>query len=416
MQSDEPAQIAVAGWRESFASCRGLVLAVVLLTLVISTLFALRAEKRGLVGDEGWYSGLADNILQGHGFATGRIPHAEKPPGEPYFLALVYELTGRSTLAARLVQGVASSLISGLTVLIAFRFTGRKRVALISGLASALNVYILYLNVRLLTECLFGLWALLFMLALDRAHRTRRIAWFALAAVLLGLATYFRPALLLYPLPLFVVMYGLGFPTGRLLKGVLVFAVVIAAVLMPWAVRNYRVFGVFTPLPAEGGYVLYWNWDFEHKPNTDLPWMARNLPGLAGKVGYERDSAIKRITVERIKANPVQYAKSAVLKALGVWTSVEWLTPGKRLSKILGVFRLVFLILAVSALLKRELDPFFRLCVITGMVYLTIIVAFLSSAEYRFTFWIMPFLYVLVGYTIDRYLRTRASLRKKHPL
>jgi hypothetical protein len=96
-----------------------------------------------------------------------------------------------------------------------------------------------------------------FMLALRAGERRgRRLLLVAAASLLLGLGCLIKPICLLVPLILVATWWIMGVGWRSVVLGVLCSAAMVA-VVAPWTIRNYRVFGEFVPISTNGGNVLY---------------------------------------------------------------------------------------------------------------------------------------------------------------
>lgn len=396
----------IVGWQECFAITRWIVLACVLLGLLVSVPLSIRNAKAPLEGDERWYRDLSASVLNGQGYYASGEPVAEKSPGYPYYLAGVYKVFGVSPLPPRLIQAFIFSLVAGLTVLLGYRFTGSKAVALIAGIMTACNPIVAKQSTSLLGDGLFGFFAILVVIALDIAIRQDKLLPYLCAGVLWGISIYVRPTLFFFcPLVLLLFIVHKRFGRG-VIFGSVVCCLAAFLVLLPWSIRNYQAFRVFTPLPAEGGYVLYWNWanwDFSPKnvPIVDFEYLDKHIPGMSGKIGYERDNILKLYTLVLIKKDPGRYVKSCIMKVVGLWTTVHWLTPGHKASKLLGAFRLIFLLICLWGIIRLNIDSVYKKYTIAAMAYVSAVVGLMSSPEYRFTFWLLPMMNICFAMVVS---------------
>ncbi len=229
------------------------------------------------------YDTLALRVLDGQGFsfpvpwwpATG----AGEPTAHwsyPYvlFLSGVYGVLGPHPLAARLIQALIVGILHPtLTFLVTRRIFG-PRVAIVAAAAAGGYVYFIYYSAALVTESLYMV-ALLWMI--DRAlgladpgehNRRPLVRW-----ILFGLAA--STAVMLRQLVLLVVPVILAWICWRRIvtahigqstsdrasswaAGAAASLAVIAVVVLPWTVRNYRAFHEFVPLNTNAGFAFYW--------------------------------------------------------------------------------------------------------------------------------------------------------------
>lgn len=209
---------------------------------------------------------------------------AIRPPGYPYFLALIYELTGKHFTAARL----AGALLGVATVLciwlIAHHLWG-PRVALWAGAIAAVFPPLFFLSGSLLAENLFlpSMLGAVYCALRVRGGAGRHALWWALASgLLLGLAVSARGngIFLLVPLAVAAATFRPR-PTLRSVRFSLVIVGVTAATLVPWTIRDEAVFGRFLPFGTQDGYTLAgtYNSDASHADQFQAVW--RNPEGTS---------------------------------------------------------------------------------------------------------------------------------------
>src|SRR5688572_25224816 len=116
-------------------------------------------------------------------------------PLYPYFLALLYKISGNSIAFAVFVQHVIGSFTAGLIYLIA-RDLFSRRVALVAGLTTALYWVLVYMEGDLLLETTFIFLNTLAMYLLLRGMKSHKLAYFAAGGFALGLATIDRPSIM----------------------------------------------------------------------------------------------------------------------------------------------------------------------------------------------------------------------------
>lgn len=237
-------------------------------------------------GDAIVYSQLAVNVLEQHVYShEAQAPYAPsliRLPGYPLFLAGVYKVFGHGNkTAVRVVQAVVDTLTCALIALVAFQWAGdperRHRAALIAFALAAVCPFTAIYVATLLTEVPTDFLAVAMVLTVtfafktaDRGDRRKAVLWWAASGLIVGLAVLFRP-----DSGLFAAAVGLALMCPRLLQrrwkemfvcGA-VFSLAFCLVLVPWTIRNYRVFHMFQPLaPAHGempgefvprGYLLW---------------------------------------------------------------------------------------------------------------------------------------------------------------
>ncbi|MGQ0763595.1 MAG: glycosyltransferase family 39 protein, partial [Acidobacteriota bacterium] len=225
------------------------------------------------------YAQLARNLLDqqiySHFSEPPYKPSLIRVPGYPLFLASVYRLFGDANDGAvRVIQALIDTTTCALIALIAFYWEpdqSRKHAAAIAALALAtICPFSAIYTATLLTETLTIFLAVLLCLTALHAFRslTRKrsiLLWFV-TGVVAGIAVLFRPDSGLFAAAIGITLVGdvlldrngQGFAAtaatgrrGRLSHTVVlgaVFAVAFCLVLVPWTIRNVRVFHVFQPL------------------------------------------------------------------------------------------------------------------------------------------------------------------------
>jgi hypothetical protein len=224
------------------------------------------------------YAQIARNVLEQHVYShESDAPYAPtliRLPGYPLLVAGVYSIFGHNdNQAVRLVQALIDAATCGLTALLAFYWEPnekRKRRTAIAALALAAvcpftTIYVATILTEIPTMFLAVAMCLTATLAL-RAESRRRILWLWLATgAIAGLAVLFRP-----DSGLFACAIGITLVVGTLARASdlqlarkrdeklyrlahtsyhgAVFSLAFCLILMPWAIRNYRVFHLFQPL------------------------------------------------------------------------------------------------------------------------------------------------------------------------
>ncbi|HEY8411751.1 MAG TPA: glycosyltransferase family 39 protein [Pyrinomonadaceae bacterium] len=233
------------------------------------------------------YAQIAINVLEQHVYShDNQPPYAPsliRLPGYPLFLAGVYKIFGHgNNTAVRVVQAVIDTLTCVLIALVAFAWAveaeRKHRAAQIAFALAAVCPFTAIYVATVLTEVATNFLAVALVLAVTFAFKAtdlkRAVAWWAVSGLIVGLAVLFRP-----DSGLFAAAVGVTLVLATLLKKGLkrrvkelfisgaVFSVAFCVVLVPWTIRNYRVFHLFQPLsPAHGempgefvprGYLLW---------------------------------------------------------------------------------------------------------------------------------------------------------------
>ena len=262
-------------------------------------------------GDGVIYAQMARNVLEQHVYShdaqSPYNPSLVRLPGYPLFLAGVYSIFGHTNNGAvRIVQALIDTATCGLIALLAFYWQPdeqKKRASAIGALALAAicpftTIYAATILTEVTTNFLVMAMFLATTLALRKQFTTedpgddrikwfkQRLLWWLVAGLIGGIAVFFRPDNGLFlaaigvtlvissarqiwkarakqsgaldseqPRPLkaeFLNRFRLtshskNIAVRLLLSGAL-FSLAFALVLVPWTIRNWRIFHVFQPL------------------------------------------------------------------------------------------------------------------------------------------------------------------------
>jgi 4-amino-4-deoxy-L-arabinose transferase-like glycosyltransferase len=219
------------------------------------------------------YSQIARNVLEQHVYS-----HEEQPPfspslirlpGYPFFLVAIYSLAGHgNNTAVRVAQAFLDTFTCVLVALVAFQWTenpARKWRAAMAAFALAslcpfTTIYVATILTEVPTSLLAVFLCLLTTLAIKSKNPRRSILSWVLAGLVAGLAVFFRPdsGLFAAAVGLTILLTALTRHKfmrrfSRAILNAAVFSVAFCLILVPWTIRNRRVFGVFQPLsPAHG--------------------------------------------------------------------------------------------------------------------------------------------------------------------
>jgi hypothetical protein len=282
----------------SAVNVRRLLVAIVLLAVALRMGSALyqgnQIDMLPGIYDQVSYDGLARRVLEGHGFSFGEDHWPATRAGEPtahwsflytLYLAAVYALFGPNPLPARLIQAVLAGVLQ--TVLM-WRL-GRRLFGPTAGLFAAafgaVYIYFVYYAGALITETFYItalLWIVDIALRIDGGTRSvqrsadrgwrRSLIWVELGIAISVAALLRQLALLLVPLLFLWLWWRIARRRPGDVKGgaahrwfgwrtLLGFAVTLAIVtilILPWTVRNYRVFHTSVLLNTNAGYVFFW--------------------------------------------------------------------------------------------------------------------------------------------------------------
>jgi 4-amino-4-deoxy-L-arabinose transferase-like glycosyltransferase len=190
------------------------------------------------------------------------IPEVIRTPAYPAFLAVVYRLFGTGQVYVAAAQTGLFVIICLLVFAIARRVTSDS-IAATAAIVTALFPPIPYFGALVMTEVwttfLFTASVWLAVLALGDAESPKSRRNFGACiglGILCGLSTLSRPAFVLFPILLAVIVLML-FPLMRIRTSigfprVMVMLAAFAVVMLPWFAYNYEQVGRFTLSPAGG--------------------------------------------------------------------------------------------------------------------------------------------------------------------
>src|SRR5262245_18045229 len=188
---------------------------------------------------------------------AGRFPTLDRPWGYALYLAPFYALFGDRPWIPLIVQVVINAAMPMLVYRVA-RGAFDERIAataaVLTGLCSFNTVYASTQASDALCTVLFMAAVLVFARGSER--RDGRLYACAASGALLGLASQFRPNLILVPFVL--AGYLLIRERGRALAGAAAVVVAAAVTLLPLVVSNGRLAGEWTPTSTHGGMQLWY--------------------------------------------------------------------------------------------------------------------------------------------------------------
>ncbi len=249
-----------------------LIVSLILLTLIarICVSYFLASDEPG---DGIIYSQFAKNILEQNVYSLNEqapfTPTLVRLPGYPFFVAVVYSIFGHdNNTAVRIVQAVFDTATCVIVALLALLWTEdeerKRKNALWAFVLAALCPFIVIYTATLLTETLttflMAAMTLTATLAFKSVSTKKSLLWWSFTGLLAGSAVLLRPdsGLFAAGIGLTLIVSHLFLKTENTGKFLIrfvqvgwrgaVFSLAFILVLAPWAIRNYRVFGVFQPL------------------------------------------------------------------------------------------------------------------------------------------------------------------------
>ncbi len=316
-----------------------------------------------------WEMGMvAKSLATGHGFSSPFLfdsgPTACMPPLYPAFLAGLFKIFGLfspgAALAALGINGVFSALTCVPVFFIAHRSFGPK-VAVWSGWLWTFFPYAIYLSADRIWDtalttflflCLF--WLTLYLGESDptmsRQQRARpgwgNVGAWAGYGLLWGVGGLLNPSILVM-LPFF----GLWACYRRHGKGIawfrpaLIAALIFAACITPWEIRNYRAFHRFIPI-RDNFWMQVRSGNTGDISDIAPDWAHPRSPGQAaqyqqlGELGYMARE--RKLSLDFIGRYPGMYAWLTLKRVIFTWTGFWSLNPVYRKNEPLQIPNVIF--------------------------------------------------------------------------
>ncbi len=198
-----------------------------------------------LAFDSKHYHDMAVQLVHGYGFmSVNGVPFFYRLPGYPLFLAACYKLCHLNVIATLMVQLFFGSLIPVLMYVFSLIILPTRRlVAFGAAFFACLHVGFIVYSGLILSDMMFLLLWMFFLICFFYALKSKRILIFLFAGVALGIASLIRPM----GLPLFLVVLLIIFLSRRaflvnLKSGLFLFCGWISIVGW-WIVRNFLLTG-----------------------------------------------------------------------------------------------------------------------------------------------------------------------------
>ncbi len=399
--------------------------------------------------DEQLHWQLATNLAHDGRLASDDGRYAVRMPLYPLLLALFAGGGSGGVLAARLVQ----ALLGATTAWVLYRWAGMAlgaRSALVAGLLVAFDPYAIFFCNLLLNEALFTFIAVAFGgLAWRLAGRpdasrepfgrrfSRGPALFsprgvaaaqkdaaaeslrgvvspaAAGIALLGAAAVLtRPEALLWVVLTWIVLWLADPHTGRATRRFGLYAAVLFAALVPWAIRNRIVLGQTVWLSTNGGVTLYDGQGPQADGSSNQQFLAE-MPELNELDEVQRDRALHRAAVRRMREDVGRAAWLALVKFARTWNPIPNVAEYRRgpAAWVSALFTSGVLIAAAVGFWRRRRQPTFLVMTLLPVVVMTAICCiFIGSLRYRVPQ--MPFVELLAAAAAQPAPRTRDPL---HP-
>ena len=395
------------------------VLAILGLALVLR-LANLVVGPENRFGDARIYSALAANLVNGKGYTLGGIPNSLRPPLYPFFLALVYALTGENPAIAKGVQAA----IGTLHCLVLYWITRRvfdRPTALISLVWAAGYPYLIFWSGTTSTEVPFALLLSIAILMLLRTGVEPKPAYLMLSGLTLGLSAICRSgALVIIPVALlwlYFEMHSKRFGLSAVSRALALLAVASFVTLVPWMARNYAVFGQLIPVSSGAGLNLFlgnnpltMQYLREGRPSYQMISESEYLPislrdvDIEAVAYYEKERAFIKAVARYWGDNPRAILALQPLKLLhflGLPNIQGYPSVLTFIAIISHIPLLVLGTLGIFLSLRYKHVLLLLLVIVSGIVTHTILMPF---PRYRLP-WVDPYLIMFASFAICRIIQ-----------
>ncbi|MCX5677947.1 MAG: glycosyltransferase family 39 protein [Candidatus Omnitrophica bacterium] len=341
---------------------KNIIALLVILSIVVKLVFLFGSGvymKPGLFE----YESIVNNMLNGGGFYYRHFHtnyYGLEAPGYILLCFTIYKLFGHNPLYVVFIQIVVTSLISAPIFLIARSIFDRKAAIIAAALAALYPPFIVYSTSKLHAMNVYSFLFILLTWSLIRLKERPDLRNAAFVGIAAGLAINFR----FTTLPFLVL--GLAWfcivSHEALRKWLsLTFAIlaISGAILSPWIVRNWIVFGKPVLLQTNKWEALWCG----NAPGTTgslyiednvttVDKMASELPEEFYKMNeLEQGEYLKKLTVGYFKDDPMGFIKR-IIKKMGYFWYFSPHQGGLYPKRWMGLYKIYYLAILLPALLS----------------------------------------------------------------
>jgi 4-amino-4-deoxy-L-arabinose transferase-like glycosyltransferase len=408
-------------WLQRAARNRAAWITVLVLALAVRLAFLVTAPPRILWSDGRYYEDIGWRLVSEHRYLGSQYIG----PAYPGFIAGVYAMTGRNLFALRLVQVILSSAAVGLAgALGAALFS--PAVGLLAAVLMAFHPILAFLPVTQYIEDLLVLVSVLLFGGFALAARRPGVGLALGLGALFGLFMLLKPVVSAY-LPGLALGGALEMRRARVWRAryALAFALALAVVLAPWALRNQREYHRFM-LVSGGAEEFLWmaNNDaatgWEGGPPAVPAWLEDSLATRPSLV--EKNRFYGHLASDWIRAHPGRAVRLYVIRLANLWspyprtvTPTEYRNTAANWAQ--GIYSAVLflgLLLGAARLMRSG-----RLAlVMAALSYLLIAPIFITVLRYRMSMEIILIWTAALGYQgwLERLARRSIPpLDRAHP-
>ena len=350
-----------------------------------------------LAADPDGYRALAANVATHGVYGQGDRPTAYRPPLYPLALApwtALDDLDSLPIAAMHLLLGVATVYLTYQLAIAA----GLNRWSLLAATLVAIDPILLRQSTLVMTETLAAWLSVAALALLTATDRRPSPALAAMTGAVLGLAVLCRPTFLAWLALIPVVWWLVPSLRGRManrqpskagpsrrVEALVMLLAACACVVAPWALRNWRQFGVPIIGTTHAGYTLWLGnndrfYDYLNGDDRRLPWSATEFDAHVSDARVEnatklgdrdprhaeladdaREAALAWETIGRREAD---FARAALYRLGRLWGFTPWplgdesatLTFARRAIGVFYAVELALVALGIVAIGARNVD------------------------------------------------------------
>lgn len=394
--------------REVSFPIKATLIATIILVIAFSAASVLMYGDYFLLGsyeklnnDDVKYVNSAKILLNKHTLAynSGESPSAFIMPGMPFVLSglmLIFGQGDAAVIAFRLLQ----VLLQGFSIYLIFvlaNYLFNSRAAIIASIATALYLPDYFSSGVILSETMFRTTFIALICFSLLALKTNLTKHYAIVALLVGIACYFKPHTILFPVVLFIIWLVNRLSWKLIVKYTAIISTILVLILGPWWIRNYVTFDSFIPFTKSAGNPMLLGALVNNAAPSQGFFDAH--PEYTGDrnslfVGSDDDNVetAKKIVKYGFKEEPLTYLKwYTVDKIKGLYQGVYYWKPVFGVSgEIIVVFHTLMMILGSIGLIlmliqtiKQKNIPY--LLLLLTLAYFTVIyIPFVAFSRYGY--------------------------------
>lgn len=329
-----------------------------------------------------------------------------------FFLSTIYFVFGHNLIIVRIIQAILSSLTCLIIYAIAKETCKEESIAKTSAIIMALYYPLINAIGYIMTETLFVFCLASIIWLLIKTIKYHKSNLYLLCGICWGLAVLCRSVIWGFiPILIIYLFYTLlRQQKANLIKSFLIFIFGILLIIIPWSIRNYKTYGIFTPVFG-GGYVLYMGnnplatggsggWHIVERDarieNDVKEQISRLTPS-------ELDALFRKRALEFIMNNPKRFIILSTKKFINMWQ--PYYSGARLINKIIMVLMDLLFIFPLSIIgmifCRRKKEGFLLFYLLIGY-YLLIHMLLISVLRYRLP--IIPFLIIFSACALNKLL------------